>query len=80
MLLASFVMSICANSNAFIAKSFASTFPLGAVLGFMVMGPMLDLKNLLMLSGSFKKRFVLLLVGILFSLALLFFSIVVSPI
>nr|WP_319487320.1 permease [uncultured Caproiciproducens sp.] len=66
MLLASFVMSVCSTSNAFIARSFLNSFPLPAIMGFVVMGPMLDLSNLFMLSSSFHKRFILKLVGILF--------------
>ena len=62
MMLASFILSICSTSDAFIARTFANALPLGAVMGFMVLGPMLDLKNVLLLLGNFKKRFVLKLV------------------
>lgn len=74
MIFASFFMSICSNSNAFIAKSFLNNFPINAVLAFMVMGPMLDLKNLLMLMQSFNKRFVLILVIILLVASFVLFS------
>jgi len=73
MLLASFVMSVCSTSNAFIARSFLNSFPLSAIMGFIVMGPMLDLSNLFMLSSSFHKKFILKLVGILFSIGFLVF-------
>jgi Predicted permeases len=66
MLLASFVMSVCSNSNAFIGRSFLNSFPLTAIIGFMVMGPMLDLSNLFMLSSSFHRKFILKLTGTLF--------------
>lgn len=75
MLLASFLMSVCSNSNAFIGRSFLSTFPAGAVMGFIVMGPMLDIKNLFMLTGSFQKKFVLKLTAILFTTAFAVFTI-----
>lgn len=65
MLVAAFLMSVCSTSNAFIARSFSYTFPIGSVLGFMVMGPMLDLKNLMMLMSGFRKAFVLRLAGLL---------------
>ncbi|WP_101910665.1 permease [Marasmitruncus massiliensis] len=65
MLVAAFLMSVCSTSNAFIARSFSYTFPIGSVLGFMVMGPMLDLKNLLMLMSGFRRGFVLRLAGLL---------------
>ena len=75
MLAAAFVMSVCANSNAFIARNFVNSFPISAVLGFMVMGPMLDLKNLLILSTTFSKKFILLFVGILLSVSFIVFMI-----
>lgn len=67
MLLASFVMSVCSSSNAFIARSFANFFPVPAIMGFMVMGPMLDLSNLFVLSSSFNKKFIIKLAATLFT-------------
>jgi Predicted permeases len=63
MMLAAFVLSICSTSDAFIARSFAGNIPIASVMGFMVLGPMLDLKNLFMLFGNFKKGFVFRLVA-----------------
>jgi uncharacterized membrane protein YraQ (UPF0718 family) len=63
MMLAAFILSICSTSDAFIARTFASSLPMASVMGFMVLGPMLDLKNLFLLLGQFKKRFVLKLVS-----------------
>lgn len=65
MLLAAFFLSVCSTSNAFIGRSFLNVFPASAVLGFIVMGPMLDLSNLFMLSSVFKKRFVVRLAAVL---------------
>ncbi|QAT50528.1 permease [Caproiciproducens sp. NJN-50] len=69
MLLAAFFLSVCSTANAFIGRSFLNLFPAPAVMGFIVMGPMLDLSNLLMLSGSFQKKFVARLAGILLGIA-----------
>ena len=77
MMLCAFVLSVCSTSDAFIARTFVNQFPLGAVLGFMVLGPMIDLKNLFMLMGRFRKSFVVKLVVIIFGLSfalLMFFS------
>lgn len=57
MFLASIFLSICASGNAFIAKSFANTLPVTTVIPFMVFGPLLDIKNLMMLSSRFHKQF-----------------------
>lgn len=59
MMLAAFLLSACSTSDAFIARGFLSRFSLGPVMGFMVFGPMMDIKNLLMLSNGFQKGFVI---------------------
>ncbi|MBW7572114.1 permease [Caproiciproducens faecalis] len=69
MLLAAFFMSVCSTSNAFIGRSFLNIFPITAVMGFIVMGPMLDLSNLLMLSSNFKKIFIVRLACTLLTIA-----------
>lgn len=79
MLLSAFVLSVCSTSDAFIARTFVNQFPMASVMGFMVLGPMIDIKNVLMLLGNFKKRFVAKLVFLIFSftfIILSFFSIV----
>lgn len=69
MLLFAFFMSVCSTANAFIGRSFSSVFPTAAVLAFVVMGPTLDLSNLFLLTGTFKKSFVVKLAGLLLLLA-----------
>lgn len=68
MMVAAFLFSACSTSDAFIARSFVNKFPMSSVMGFMVFGPMMDIKNVLMLMGSFKKKFV-------FALAILVFAV-----
>jgi uncharacterized membrane protein YraQ (UPF0718 family) len=69
MMLSAFILSVCSTSDAFIARSFTNQFPIGAVMGFMVLGPMIDIKNVLMLAGNFKKQFVIKLVIVIFVLS-----------
>lgn len=57
------VMSLCSEADAFIASSFRSTFSLGAISAFLVFGPMIDIKNTLMLLGVFKRKFVFTLIA-----------------
>ena len=59
MMLFAFVFSACSTSDAFIVRSFLNRFSLGSILGFLVYGPMMDIKNLFMLFSLFKKRFVI---------------------
>ncbi|WP_027408495.1 permease [Anoxybacteroides tepidamans] len=56
-----YALSVCSSADAFVASSFSSTFTEGAILAFLVFGPMIDIKNTLMLFGYFKKKFVLFL-------------------
>ncbi len=62
MMLAAFLFSVCSTSDAFVAKAFLGQFTMNSIMGFLVLGPMLDIKNLLLLSSSFKKTFVIRLV------------------
>lgn len=57
-----FFVSVCSSADAFIAASFGSSFTPGSLIAFMVFGPMIDLKNTLMLYHSFRLRFVLTLI------------------
>ncbi|MNW55545.1 putative permease [compost metagenome] len=56
-----FVLSLCSTSDAFVASTFMHSFSSGSLLAFLVFGPMLDFKNLLMLLSVFKTKFVLYL-------------------
>jgi uncharacterized membrane protein YraQ (UPF0718 family) len=62
-----FLISACSTSDAFIARSFADRFPMGAVMGFLVFGPMIDVKNLFMLLDGFPRGFVLRLSALIFA-------------
>jgi uncharacterized membrane protein YraQ (UPF0718 family) len=54
-----YALSLCSTSDAFVASSFNNMFPPAALLSFLVFGPMLDLKNTLMMLAVFRKKFVL---------------------
>ncbi|MFG6497691.1 permease [Fictibacillus sp. UD] len=66
-----FVLSLCSEADAFIASSFQSTFTIGSIVAFLVYGPMLDIKNVLMMLAVFKKKLVLSLIGYITVLVLL---------
>lgn len=65
MMLFAFLFSACSTSDAFIARSFYGSFSLFSIMGFLVFGPMMDIKNIFMLLSFFKKRFVIELVIII---------------
>lgn len=54
-----FILSLCSEADAFVAASLGHVFLPGALLGFLVYGPILDLKNVFVMLSSFKVRFVL---------------------
>ena len=58
-----YLSSLCSEADAFVAVSFTQ-FPLGAQLGFLVFGPVLDLKLSFLYSAAFKRRFVLRLAAV----------------
>ncbi|MFF2446319.1 permease [Neobacillus sp. NPDC058068] len=62
MMTLSFILSLCSEADAFIASSFRTTFSTGSLLAFLVFGPMVDIKNLMMMLATFKKRLVLMIV------------------
>ncbi len=57
-----YVLSLCSQADAFIASSFRSTFSAGSLVAFLVFGPMLDVKNTIMMLGTFKTRLTLTII------------------
>jgi len=62
MMFLGFALSLCSEADAFVGKSFLANYSLSGVAAFLILGPMLDLKNLIMLYGAFKRSFVIKLV------------------
>lgn len=70
MILVGFFLSICSTSDAFIAKGLVNEFPLYSVMGFLIVGPMLDIKNTIMLFANFKGKFVIKLMIVILVVSL----------
>ncbi|MEX1307791.1 MAG: permease [Eubacteriales bacterium] len=71
MMALAFVLSICSEADAFIGSTFMFQFSSASVLAFLVIGPMVDIKNTIMMLGAFKKKFVLRLIITIFVVCLL---------
>ncbi|SEI94247.1 hypothetical protein SAMN05660742_10213 [Propionispira arboris] len=71
MILFAFLISVCSSADAFIAASFISSFSTEALIAFTVFGPMIDIKNTLMLLHTFRTKFVVFLITIVFILTFL---------
>jgi uncharacterized membrane protein YraQ (UPF0718 family) len=65
------LLSICSTVDAFVALGFVGTFSFGSILSFLVFGPMVDIKSIIMYAQVFKKRSVAYLVLIPFAISLL---------
>lgn len=61
MMVMAVVMNLCSEADAFIAASFRWLIPGSAQLSFLVLGPMLDLKLMMMYLSVFRKRTIVLL-------------------
>lgn len=72
MMTLAFILSLCSEADAFIASSFRSTFSIGSLLAFLVFGPMVDIKNLMMMLATFKKRLVLMIVSSVFAVVFVY--------
>jgi uncharacterized protein len=73
-----YVLSLCSEADAFIGASFSSIFPTSSVLGFLIFGPMLDLKNTLMMLSVFRLKFVISMLVLVSSLVFITMTLVNS--
>ena len=79
LMLLAFLLSLCSEADAFIGASLLSSFGLAPVLAFLVIGPMLDIKNILMMKNYLKARFISHFITIV-TLAVLVYSLLIGVI
>lgn len=72
LMLLAVLLSVCSTVDAFIALSFAGSFTTGAVLSFLVFGPMVDIKSTLMFLHVFQRKTVAYMILIPLLLTILF--------
>ena len=58
LLVLAFFFSICSTSDAIIGKSLSTLFPISSVMGFLILGPMLDIKNVYILKQYMPTAFI----------------------
>ncbi len=71
-----YLLSLCSEADAFIAASFKNLFPTTAILGFLIYGPMIDLKNTMMMLSVFKAKFVFIFLFIVTTIVFSFLLLV----
>lgn len=64
MIILAVILSLCSEADAFIGSSLLSLFGQAPVIAFLVFGPMVDIKNLLMMKRYFNTRFIVSMVGL----------------
>jgi uncharacterized protein len=64
MMLLAAIVSICSTVDSFFALSFSSLFTTGALVAFLVFGPMVDLKGIGLLGSVFKPRAIFYLLAL----------------
>jgi uncharacterized protein len=73
-----YVLSLCSEADAFIGASFSSIFPTSSILGFLIFGPMIDLKNTLMMLSVFRLKFVFGMLALVVSMVFITLMLVQS--
>ena len=66
LMLFAYLISLCSTSDSFVGKTLLSTFTEESILAYLLLGPMIDIKNTMVLLGNYKKSFVLLLISLIF--------------
>ena len=66
-----YLVSLCSTSDSFVGKSLLNVFPKGAVLAYLLLGPMIDIKNTVVLLGNYNKTFTYVLITLIFVFVLI---------
>ncbi len=66
MMLFAYLISLCSTSDSFVGKSLLSTFSEASIMAYLLLGPMIDIKNTIVLFGNYKKSFVITLISLIF--------------
>ena len=77
-MLFAYLISLCSTSDSFIGKSLLSTFNESSIVAYLLLGPMIDVKNTFVLLGNYKKSFVWTLISLIFIVIFLFSLVVVK--
>ncbi len=78
LMLFAYLVSLCSTSDSFIGKSLLSYFSTSSIVAYLLLGPMIDIKNTIVLLGNFDKKFVVTLISLIFIFVFLFSLLMVS--
>ena len=77
LMLLAYLISLCSTSDSFVGKSLLSSFSQGSIIAYLLLGPMIDIKNTIVLLGNYKKNFVISLISLIFIVIFIFSLLVV---
>ena len=66
LMLFAYLISLCSTSDSFVGKSLLNSFGIAPIMGYLLLGPMIDIKNTIVLFGNYKKSFVVTLISLIF--------------
>ena len=66
LMLFAYLISLCSTSDSFIGKSLLQSFSEAGIIAYLLLGPMIDIKNTVVLIGNYKKSFVITLISLIF--------------
>ena len=78
LILFAYLISLCSTSDSFVGKSLLNIFPKNAIIGYLLLGPMIDIKNTIVLIGNYKKKFVFMLILLIFIMVFITSALVVN--
>ena len=68
LMLFGYLISLCSTSDSFVGKSLLSSFSKVSIIAYLLIGPMIDIKNTFVLLGNYNKKFVLTLISLIFTI------------
>lgn len=78
LMLFAYLISLCSTSDSFVGKSLLSTFNERSIIAYLLLGPMIDIKNTIVLLGNYIKSFVWTLISLIFIVIFIFSLLVVK--
>lgn len=61
-----YLISLCSTFDPFVGKSLLNSFGVVPIISYPLLGPMIDIKNTIVLFGNYKKSFVVTLISLIF--------------
>ena len=66
LMLFAYLISLCSTSDSFVGKTLLTSFGETSIMAYLLLGPMIDIKNTFVLLGNYKKSFVITLISLIF--------------